>query len=82
MYFHFMKSCFSNNLVSFKHFKVKKLNLHYQGKCETELRNFFSLIFQWLQHVICLFWSHQRSLEAGSGTLVLKKSKERPQYFN
>ena len=41
MYFRFMKSCFCNNLVPFKHFKVKKLNLHYQGKCETELRNFF-----------------------------------------
>ena len=27
-------------------------NLHYKRKCETEIRNFFSLTFQWLQHDI------------------------------
>ena len=31
------------------------LDVHYKGKCETELRNFFSVIFQLLQHGIWLF---------------------------
>ena len=58
------------------------LNLHYKKKCEAELRNFFSLNFQWLQHDIGQFWWHQRSLETESGTSILQKPKQRRQYFN
>ena len=52
----------------FLHIFKDHFNLHYKRKCETELRNFFSLIFQWLKHDICQCWWHQRSLESGSGT--------------
>ena len=38
---------------------------------------FFSLIFQWLLHDIWQCWWHQRSLEAGSGTWVLQKKKNK-----
>ena len=56
-------------------------NLHYK-KNWTELRNFFSLKFQWLQHDICQLWWHHRSLETESGTSILQKPKQRGQYFN
>ena len=58
------------------------LNLHYKKKCEADLRNFFSLNFQRLQHNICQFRWHQRSLEAKFDTSILQKPKQRRHYFN
>ena len=42
---------------------------------ETELKNFFVLIFHGLKHGIWPCWCHQRSPEAGSGTWILPKPK-------
>ena len=40
---------------------------------ETELKNFFVLIFHGLKHGIWPCWCHQRSPEAGSATWILPK---------
>ena len=32
------------------------VNLRFRGKCKTELKNVFSMIFQWLQYDICQSW--------------------------
>ena len=48
------------------------LNLHYKGKCEIKLGNFFSLIFQWLKHDIYQCWWHQGSFEEGSCRFLQK----------
>ena len=66
MDFHFVQICFCNSLSFFHRnlllLNISKdfLNLHYKAKCETGLRNFFSLIFQWLQRDVCQCWWHQR----------------------
>ena len=58
------------------------VNFYYNGKCETGLRNFLFLIFQWLKRDICQCCWIQRSLEGGSGTWTSQKPKQRLQYFN
>ena len=64
-------SCFYNLFLSLKLASYNHFN--YKAKRETELKNFFSLIFQRLKHDIWPCWCHQRSSEAGSGTWILSK---------
>ena len=44
-----------------------------KAKRETELKNFFALIFCGLKHDIWPCWGHRRSPEAESGTWILPK---------
>ena len=53
-----------------------------RGNVKKRLTTFLSLIFQWLQHELCQFSLIQRYLEAGFGTSILQKPKQRLQYFN
>ena len=65
----FVETCF------LKPFYKASSHFHYKAKRETELKNFFALIFRGLKHDIWPCWCHQRSLEARPGTSILPKPK-------
>ena len=53
-----------------------------RGNVKMILTTFLSLIFQSLQHDICLISLIQRCLPVWFGTWILQKPKQRLQYFN
>ena len=65
------------------HFTNFLLNFHYKGILQGEMWNWIvKQFFSGYSIIYTTFSSHQRSLEAGSGTWILHKLKQRCQYFN
>ena len=65
------------------HFINFLLNFHYKGILQGEMWNWIvKRFFSGYSIVYTTFSPHQRSLEAGSGTWILQKLKQRCQYFN